>query len=290
MLFKARDFEFQFPQPALIMGIINVTPDSFSDGGRFSDHDAAIQRALALVEEEADILDIGGESTRPRATPVSTEEELRRVIPVIEELSRTVKIPISIDTMKPQVARAAVAKGASIVNDVAAVSQGEEMARLVAEMGAGYVCMHMRGTPQNMQEAPVYEDVVSEINDFFDERLSCLHECGVEGRQIVLDVGIGFGKTAEHNLRLLRNLGSFTKWERPLLLGVSRKSFLGKLTGADVLERLPASLACACWAVQNGVQIIRTHDVAATKQAVRMMDILVDKTEGCPWIKPGKSL
>lgn len=289
MLFKARDFEFQFPAPALIMGIVNVTPDSFSEGGRHSDHTAAIAHALRLVEEGADILDIGGESTRPRATPVSSEEELRRVIPVIEELVTKVKVPISIDTMKPDVARIALEKGASIVNDIASNREDEGMWRLVAETGAGYICMHMKGTPQDMQQNPGYEDVVGEIDAFFGERLSRLQRCGVEARQVVLDVGIGFGKTIEHNLQLLRDLRSFTKWERPLLIGVSRKSFIGKLLGADVLERLPGSMACACWAVQNGVQIVRTHDVAATKQAVRMTEILEQKTEGCPWIKPGNS-
>ncbi len=289
MRFQARDFEFQFPRPALSMGILNVTPDSFSDGGQFLDVNAAVEQGVALVAEGADIVDIGGESTRPRATPVSVEDELRRVLPVVEALSKRITVPISIDTMKPDVARAALEKGASIVNDVASNRSDEEMWRIVAEYGAGYICMHMQGTPQTMQEIPSYENVVEEVNDFFAERLSRLQDRGVQARQIVLDVGIGFGKTAEHNLRLLRHLRSFTKWERPLLLGVSRKSFLGKLTGAEVLERLPASLACASWAVQNGVQIIRTHDVAATKQAVQMTEILSEKTEGCPWIKPGNS-
>lgn len=288
MVFKARHFEFRFPRPTLIMGVVNVTPDSFSDGGQFLHHSAAVAHGLKLVAEGADILDVGGESTRPRATPVSVEEELRRVIPVIRDLALQVKVPISIDTMKPEVARSAIAAGASIVNDIAAHREDDAMGRLVAETGAGYICMHMQGTPQTMQQNPSYADVVAEVNLFFEERLSRLRQCGVQADQTVLDVGIGFGKLVEHNLKLLQDLRSFGQWERPLLLGVSRKSFIGKLLQADVLERLPAALACACWAVQNGVQIIRAHDVAATRQAVHMTEMLVNKMEGS-WTKSRKS-
>jgi dihydropteroate synthase len=286
MLFKARQFRFDFPRPVLIMGIVNVTPDSFSDGGQFSNEEAAVHHALHLVKEGADIIDIGGESTRPRATPVSTEDELRRVLPVLEKLIQQSSAPISIDTMKPAVAKAALERGASVVNDVAAGRNNDEMFRIVAQFGAGYVCMHMQGSPLDMQRSPVYKDVVEDINTFFGERLSSLKASGVEAEQIVLDVGIGFGKTVEHNLRLLQDLRSFEKWERPILIGVSRKSFLEKLVGAELEGRLPASLASACWAVQKGVQIIRTHDVAATRQAVRMTELLVQKTEG-KWKKPG---
>lgn len=259
----------------MVMGIVNVTPDSFSDGGRFVDQEAAIQHGLRLVEQGADILDVGGESTRPRAETVSVEEEIRRVVPVIETLGTRTTVPISIDTMKPEVARAAVQAGAVIVNDVAANRSDPEMWKVVAESGAGYVAMHMQGTPQTMQENPTYENVVREVNDFFGERLQKLSCCGVQPEQIVLDPGIGFGKTLEHNLQLLRELRVFTRWERPLLLGVSRKSFMGRLLGATVTERLPASLACSVWAVQSGVQIIRTHDVSETKQALRMAEALL---------------
>ncbi len=287
MLFLARQFKFDFPQPALMMGIVNVTPDSFSDGGQFIDTTAAIEHGLKLVDEGADILDLGGESTRPRATPVSLEEELARVIPVVQGLASRIRVPISIDTMKPEVARVAIENGAVIINDVAANRADDEMWRIVADTGAGYICMHMQGTPVSMQQNPVYKDVTVEVNEFFGERLSRLTHCGVKAEQIVFDVGIGFGKTPEHNLKLLQDLRSFTKWERPQMIGVSRKSFFGKILGIEVRDRLPASIACACWAVQNGVQIVRTHDVAATKQAVRTAEMLV-KDKG-PWIKPGKS-
>jgi dihydropteroate synthase len=274
MVFRARQFEFVFPRPALVMGIVNVTPDSFSDGGKFLDADAAVAHALELVAQGAEILDLGGESTRPGAEPVDEAEELRRVIPVIEQLAARVKIPFSIDTVKPAVARAALQAGASIVNDVAAHREDDAMWRVVAESGAGYICMHAQGTPQTMQTNPVYADVVREVGGFFGERLKKLNACGVAAEQVVLDVGIGFGKTPAHNLQLLAALRSFTKWRRPLLLGVSRKSFIGKLLGAEVAARLPASLACACLAVADGVQIIRTHDVAETVQAVRMTEAI----------------
>lgn len=279
MLLRARQFEFSFPHPALVMGVVNVTPDSFSDGGKFFKPEAAVAHALQLVEQGADILDIGGESTRPQAQPVSEAEELRRVIPVVEQLVGRVKIPISIDTMKPAVARAALQAGASIVNDVAANRNDDAMWRVVAESGAGYVVMHMQGTPQTMQKNPTYTNVVHEVEEFFAERIARLNACGVLPDQIVLDVGIGFGKSLEHNLQLLGALGSFTKFERPLLLGVSRKSFIEKLLGTGT-ARLPASLACASLAVASGVQIIRAHDVAETVHAIRMTEaILARKKE-----------
>jgi dihydropteroate synthase len=272
MLLRARQFEFVFPRPALIAGIVNVTPDSFSDGGKFFDAQAAVEHGLKLAAEGADILDIGGESTRPRATPVSEAEELRRVIPVIEQLASRLKLPISIDTMKPAVARAAIAAGASIVNDVAANREDDAMWRVVAETGAGYVLMHMQGTPPTMQANPVYQDVVREVRDFFSERMQRLANCGIAREQVILDVGIGFGKTLEHNLLLIGALRSFTTLMRPLLLGVSRKSFLVKATGVEAPGRLPAALACTALAIEAGVQLVRTHDVAETVQAVRMAE------------------
>jgi len=275
IFFRARQFEFVFPRPALVMGIVNVTPDSFSDGGKFFDPARAVAHALELVAQGAEILDLGGESTRPGAEPVAEAEELRRVIPVIEELASSVKIPLSIDTVKPTVARAALRAGASVVNDVAAHREDDAMWRVVAELGAGYICMHAQGTPQTMQTNPIYADVVREVGEFFSERLGKLNASGVTADRVVLDVGIGFGKTPGHNLQLLAALRSFTKWQRPLLLGVSRKSFIGKLLGAEVAARLPASLACACLAVEDGVQIIRTHDVAETVQAVRMTEAVL---------------
>jgi dihydropteroate synthase len=272
MILRARQHTLTFPRPALVMGVVNVTPDSFSDGGRWPDTDAAVAHGLKLAAEGAEILDVGGESTRPGAQPVSEEEELRRVLPVLSRLARESRAILSVDTMKPAVARAAVAAGASIINDVAAANDDGEMARVVAETGAGYVAMHMKGTPRTMQEAPRYMDVVAEVNAFFDATLQRLASAGVAAEQVVLDPGIGFGKTPEHNLALLAALETFTKWRRPLLLGVSRKSFIGTLLGAGPQDRLPGGLACACWAVERGTAVIRTHDVAATVQAVRMTE------------------
>ncbi len=277
MLFRCRQFEFRFPRPALVMGIVNVTPDSFSDGGQFCDTDAAISHGLDLAQQGAAILDIGGESSRPGAAPVSEREELKRVLPVIEGLVARTQVPLSIDTMKPAVARAALAAGAALVNDIAANRTDDTMWRLVAETGAGYVAMHMQGLPQTMQSRPVYEDVVAEVKDFFRDRLERLKAAGVAADQVIFDVGIGFGKTLEHNLQLLSALRSFTTLERPVLLGVSRKSFIGALTGANVAERLPGSLACACLAVAADVQIIRTHDVIETIQALRVTEAILDQ-------------
>jgi dihydropteroate synthase len=279
MIFTARQFEFRFPRPALVMGVVNVTPDSFSDGGRFLEPAAAVGRALELVAQGAEILDLGGESTRPGATPVGEEEELRRVIPVIEKLSAQVKIPISIDTMKPAVARAALDAGASIVNDIAAATRTDfSMWKIVADSHAGYVMMHAQGSPAAMPENPAYRDVVRDVSGFFSGRLGrLLNEAGVPMEQVVIDPGIGFGKTLEHNLALLAGLKTFTKWRRPLLVGVSRKSFIGQLLGADVPDRLPASLACAVLAAGDGANIIRTHDVAETVQAVRMAEAIYSR-------------
>jgi dihydropteroate synthase len=259
------------------MGVVNATPDSFYDGGRFGTVEAAIAHALQLAGEGADIIDVGGESSRPRANPVSEAEELRRVIPVLEALAGAVSIPLSIDTVKPAVAREALRAGASIINDIAANREGDEMWRLAAETGAAYVVVHMQGAPATMQDNPSYDDVVSEVNRFFQERLNRLRACGVNPEQVVLDVGIGFGKAPGHNLQLLGHLARFTKWERPLLLGASRKSFMGRVVGAKLQERLPPSLACACWGVQNGARIIRCHDVSATRHAVRMTEALMNQ-------------
>jgi dihydropteroate synthase len=277
MILRARQFTFAFPRPALVMGVVNATPDSFYEGARFGDARAAVGHALRLVEEGADIVDIGGESSRPGASPISEAEELRRVIPVIEALAAEATIPISIDTVKPEVARAALRAGASIINDIAANREDEGMWRLVAESGAGYVAVHMQGTPATMQKNPVYGDVLADVESFFEDRLKRLTGYGVNPEQIVFDVGLGFGKRMEDNLRLLAHLRRFTKWGRLLLLGASRKSFTGAVSGAKASERLPPSLACACWAVENGAAIIRCHDVAATKHALRMTEALLEQ-------------
>jgi dihydropteroate synthase len=293
MIFRARQFEFRFPRPVLVMGIVNVTPDSFFDGGNFFGAEAAVKHALKLVEQGAEILDIGGESTRPNAQSVGETEELRRVIPVIEKIvkvlvgvgrdapprvqadrqvSPTRPVLISIDTMKPAVALAALEAGASIVNDVAANRKDGAMWKVVSEYRAGYVCMHAK-------KGPVYENIVREVGEFFQGRLKKLKAFGIAPEQIVFDPGIGFGKTLEQNLQLLANVESFTKLHRPLLLGASRKSFIEKIFGAKVNERLPASLACAILAAESGAQIIRTHDVAETVQAVRMAEVILTRKE-----------
>lgn len=279
MIFQARQFEFEFPRPAIVMGVLNVTPDSFSDGGLYCDVEKAVAHALEMEEKGAEIIDVGGESTRPDAVPVPEAEELRRVIPVIERLVGRVKAPISIDTMKPEVARAALAAGASIVNDVAANRTDDAMWRLVADARAGYIAMHMQGTPATMQCNPAYANVTKEITAFFDDRLKRLEKAGVRREQVVLDVGIGFGKNLTHNLQLLAGMKHFKKLQRPLLLGVSRKSFLGKLLGAEVADRLPAALACTTWGLQAGVAIFRTHDVAPTVQALRMTEAILNHSD-----------
>jgi dihydropteroate synthase len=261
------------------MGIVNVTPDSFYDGGRFLDTGAAVAHARQLVAQGAEIIDVGGESTRPGAVPVSESEELCRVMPVIERLAGDLRVPISIDTAKPVVARAALAAGASIVNDVAAKRQDPEMWRLVTENRAGYVCMHAQGTPQTMQINPAYTDVVREVGEFFSGCIRRLSDCGMSAEQVILDPGIGFGKTVEHNLQLLGAARSFARFQRPLLLGVSRKSFIGRVVGADPGARLPGALACACLAVAAGVQLVRAHDVAETVQAVRMAEAILAKQD-----------
>ncbi len=274
MRFRAGRFRYDFPRPLLIMGIVNVTPDSFADGGRYFSTEAAVEHALELVDAGAEIIDVGGESTRPNAQLVEAAEECRRVLPVIEQLAGRIPIPISIDTRKVEVAEAALQAGASLVNDIGAHRGDDGLWRLVAAHGAGYVCMHMQGTPQTMQQHPCYGDVVTEVEGFFGDRLAALRQAGVAADQVMLDVGIGFGKNDEHNLQLLSALRHFTKLGRPLLLGVSRKSFIGRLLKAEVDARLPGSLACACWAAEAGVQAVRVHDVAETVQAVRMWELL----------------
>jgi dihydropteroate synthase len=264
------------------MGIVNVTPDSFSDGGRYFTTEAAVAHGLELAAQGADLLDVGGESTRPQAEPVAVAEELRRVLPVIEALVTQVNLPIAIDTQKSAVAAAALDAGASLVNDIAANRNDDALWRVTASAGAGYVCMHMQGTPRTMQIAPHYEDVVAEVGAFFADRLERLAAAGVRSEQVVLDVGIGFGKTLDHNLDLLAALPSYKKFNRPLLLGVSRKSFLGRLSGAEIEARLPGSLACACWGVLSGVQIVRTHDVSETRQAVRTIEALAGRPRTGP--------
>ena len=275
MIWRGRQKEWRFPRATLVMGILNVTPDSFSDGGWFVDREKAVDQALAMVAEGADIIDIGGESTRPNAPVIDEAEELRRVLPVIRALRAASPVAISIDTMKPAVARAAIEAGADIVNDVASAAGNPSMAALLAETGAGYVAMHMQGTPQTMQASPHYDDVVGDVGKFFGDCLERLRRAGVSDEQVALDPGIGFGKRLEHNLALLARMGALRNWRRPLLVGVSRKSFLGQITGAEVRERLAGSLAATVLAVGHGAGIVRTHDVLATKQALKVTEAIL---------------
>ena len=278
MLLRARDFEFRFPSSAVVMGILNVTPDSFSDGGKFFSAESAIDEGLRMVDEGASILDVGGESTRPGATPVDEKEEIRRVIPVLRALNAQVKVALSIDTLKPGVAAAALDAGASLVNDVGSQREDDGLWRCVAKYGAGYVAMHMQGTPATMQSGPRYADVVSEMDAYFGERIDRMGACGLSRDHIILDPGLGFGKTADHNLKLLAHLKRFGHWERPLLLGLSRKSFVGSITGVpDPAERVWGSVAGAVWGYLNGVHIIRTHDVAPTRQALSMVRAVAEQ-------------
>lgn len=257
------------------MGILNITPDSFSDGGSFMDVDRAVDHALEMQTQGADLIDVGGESTRPHAIPVPEQEELRRVLPVLERLAGKLSVPVSIDTMKPNVAREALAAGAAIINDVAANRQKTEMWEVAAAAGAGYVLMHMRGEPATMQVDPQYDDVLADVGEFFRVTLARVIDCGLKADRVILDPGIGFGKTPAHNLALLAGLRRFSQLGRPLLVGASRKSFISKIGGGDPKERLPGSLACACLAVKAGAGILRVHDVRETVQAVRMTEAVL---------------
>jgi dihydropteroate synthase len=261
------------------MGILNVTPDSFSDGGNFLNPGSAADRAFQMVEEGADILDIGGESTKPGATPVGEAEELRRLLPVLERLAGQFPVPISVDTRKAGVAQVVLDAGASLINDIEAVRGSESMWRTVAAAGAGYVAMHMQGTPQTMQLDPTYGDVVSEVGGFFSETLTRMKQVGVEPEQVVLDPGIGFGKTVDQNLKLLTGLDAYRKYHRPIVLGVSRKSFLGKISGGGSGERLSAALACTLFTAARGGSVFRTHDVLETVRALRMWEALAGQEE-----------
>ncbi len=251
------------------MGVVNVTPDSFSDGGRLPDVAAAVRHARALVEDGAAIVDVGGESTRPGAGPVPVEEELRRVVPVVEELA-ALGLParISIDTMKLEVARAAVDAGASYVNDVTAFRHEPELAELVAERGLDCCLMHMLGEPRTMQQDPRYGDVVSDVKAFLEERLAAAVAAGIDERRVHLDPGIGFGKTLEHNLELLRRLGEIAAIGRPVVLGTSRKSFIGRITGRDVGARVHGTVATCVIGYERGARVFRVHDVAPVRDGL----------------------
>lgn len=276
MIWKLRNSRLDLTRRGLIMGILNATPDSFSDGGAFMEPAAACAHGLKLVEEGADILDVGGESTRPGAESVPADEELRRVIPVIKALRERTSVPISIDTCKAVVAAAAIEAGADIVNDVTGLRGDEDMPRLVAESHVGVVIMHMRGEPRTMQVAPVYEDVVREVGEFFRQSLEAALSSGLDPMCIVLDPGIGFGKTPEHNRQILCALPQFSLLGRPLLVGVSRKSFLGWIADSPRIDdRHWPGVALTSFCREHGARILRVHDPKPHKEALRMTEAII---------------
>ena len=277
---QCRSRSLKLGERTLVMGILNVTPDSFSDGGHFVEPTAAVDHALEMVAQGADIIDIGGESTRPGADPVSTAEEIRRTVPIISRIREQSDIPLSIDTMKADVATEAVAAGAVIINDVSAFEADARMAEVAAETQAGVVLMHMKGTPRTMQANPDYGNVTEEVRDYMKSRINVAIRHGVARNRIVIDPGIGFGKSMEHNLKLLRGLPMLTECDYPLLVGVSRKSFIGQLTGRTIpADRRAGSLGAAAWAVANGAHILRVHDVLDTCDVCRMLDTFISGDE-----------
>jgi len=266
----------------LVMGVINVTPDSFSDGGRFLDPEAAVDLGKQLISEGADLLDVGGESTRPGASPVSVEEEARRVLTVVERLKKETAAVVSVDTTKALVARAALNAGAEIINDVSAMRFDPEMICVAAEKGAGVVLMHMKDSPKDMQTSPVYADLMGDITSFLRERMEVLVAAGIPRESIVLDPGLGFGKTVAHNLELVRRLAEFGRLGRPILIGPSRKSFIGAVLDLPVSERLEGTAAAVALSVVNGASIVRVHDVRAMVRVVRMTEAIVGSAGRTP--------
>ncbi len=269
------NFCLDFSRKTYVMGILNVTPDSFSDGGLFFDKGRAIAHAERLVAEGADIVDVGGESTRPGSAPLAVEEELRRTIPVIEAIAKRVSVPVSIDTYKVEVAARAVDAGASMVNDISGLRFDPLMVNFLSSSGVPVVIMHMKGTPRDMQKNPVYEALIPDIVAFFRERIAAAVEGGIPEELIIIDPGIGFGKTFDHNLQIIRNLGEFRVLGRPLAIGVSRKAFLGKLVGdAPVSERVEGTAAAVAASILNGANIVRVHDVKEMSRVARVADAI----------------
>lgn len=267
---KCRDRKLVLGGGPLIMGILNVTPDSFSDGGRFLDSEKAVGQGLRMAAEGAAIIDVGGESTRPGAEEVSSEEELARVIPVIRRLAAETGLAISVDTTKAVVAREALKAGAHIINDVSALSHDAHMPQVAQEYGAGVVLMHMQGTPRTMQNNPEYSDVVRDVTSYLTGRADRLINAGLERATLAIDPGIGFGKTLEHNLQLLAGTGALVRTGYPVVIGLSRKSFLGRLTGCEVGERLAPGLSALAFCVLNGAHVMRVHDVKESVHAAKV--------------------
>ncbi len=279
-LWKIGERVFDLSRQGLIIGVLNVTPDSFSDGGEFFDLENAVEHGLEMAREGAEIVDVGGESTRPRAEAVTAEEELRRVIPVIEQLRRKSEVIISIDTSKAEVARAAVRSGASIVNDVTGGRGDEEMMPLIAETKSAFIVMHMQGTPQTMQIAPQYTNVILEVADFFRQQYARAIVYSIDPMAIAFDPGIGFGKTLEHNLELLAQLERLRACDRPIVIGVSRKSFLGKLIdSAQVSDRLAPAVALTSLLRMRGADVFRVHDVKENVNALKITEAILQRTK-----------
>ncbi len=275
MKLKFHNFEFDFLKKTYIMGILNVTPDSFFDGGRYLSFQNAIDHALRMVEEGADIIDIGGESTRPGAEPVSIDEELRRVIPIIEALSKKISIPISIDTYKAKVAEKAIEAGATIVNDISGLRFDPEMAKVVSRYKVPVVIMHIKGTPRDMQKNPHYEALIPEIIEYLRNSIVIAKQAGVDENMIIIDPGIGFGKLPQHNLQILKNLKEFSKLGKPILIGVSRKSFIGYVLNESSPEkRLEGTASAVAVSVINGANIVRVHDVGFMAKIVKLADAI----------------
>ncbi len=278
MIFKHRTGFWDLSQKFLVAGILNITPDSFSDGGKFLSENSAMKRVKEIFNQGADFIDIGGESTRPGSDPVSAEDEFNRIIPIIRKIKKskiTRDFIISVDTSKYEIAKAAVAEGADIINDVTAFNNDDRMFDLAAKTKVGVILMHSKGNPKTMQINPTYKNVISEISEFFEERVKKAIKSGIEKEKIVIDPGIGFGKTVEHNFQIIKNLKSInSKLNLPIMIGASRKSFIGKTLNAEVNNRLTGSVAAAVLAAVNGANILRVHDVLETKQAL----LLTEKT------------
>lgn len=273
---RLKDRELKIGERTLIMGILNVTPDSFSDGGEHFGAGDAVSHARRMIEEGADIVDIGGESTRPGSKPVTALEEIERVIPVIKAIRDESDVPISVDTYKSEVARAALAAGADIVNDITALNGDEFMAKVIAEADAAVILMHMKGTPETMQADPDYDDVISDIIEYLTASIDKARSAGIAFDKIIIDPGIGFGKTVEHNLTILSNIGRFKELDMPVLIGSSRKSFIGSITGKDVNKRQFGTAASVTAAILNGADIIRVHDVPQMKDTAILSDAIKD--------------
>lgn len=273
--FKCKNYKLDLSKKTFIMGILNITPDSFSDGGKYFDSKIAIKHAVRMVEDGADIIDMGGESTRPGAKRVDLNEELKRVIPVLKILVKELNVPISVDTYKYEVAKAALNEGASIINDISGLHFSKDIASIAAKSKAGIILMHIKGTPKDMQNDPVYKDVIKEVSDYLKEGINTAVKAGIEKDRIMIDPGIGFGKTLKHNLIIIKRLKEFKKLGYPVLIGPSRKSFIGKILDLPAEERLEGTLASVAAGVINGANVVRVHDVAEVVKAVKVLDAIL---------------